>query len=205
MKRHPRDLSTETSMARRPIPELGPQLDNEDKLFEEYLDGKVVLPDPVRRSTRDPQAARPKPPDPDELLFLQAVAGHDPAAAARREAEVSEPAGPEPRLTLRALVRRRGEKLEPDSTIDLHGRTVEAAKGLLAAHLRRSAAQNRSLLCIVVGRGLHSPGEPVLKGAVQGWLGGEFAHYVGEHMPAPSHLGGSGAFLVMLRSKVGSG
>lgn len=84
--------------------------------------------------------------------------------------------------------------------LDLHRMTTNEARDTLADFL--DAARQRGARCVRVvhGKGLTSPGkEPVLKGKVRKWL----AHWddVLAYCEAPSHAGGGGAVLVLLRGR----
>ena len=83
--------------------------------------------------------------------------------------------------------------------LDLHRLTRDEARDALADFLLD--ARNRGWRCvrIVHGKGLSSPNrEPVLKGKVRRWLAQR--DDVLAYCEAPSHAGGSGAVLVLLKS-----
>jgi DNA-nicking Smr family endonuclease len=52
---------------------------------------------------------------------------------------------------------------------------------------------------VITGKGLNSPGEPVLQQVVAGWLRDAGRELVVEFSPAPREMGGNGAFVVFLR------
>ncbi|MCU0582153.1 MAG: Smr/MutS family protein [Syntrophales bacterium] len=54
--------------------------------------------------------------------------------------------------------------------IDLHGYTIAAAKPALESFLLEAIASGKQSILIIHGRGLSSPGEPVLKNLVKDWL-----------------------------------
>ena len=54
--------------------------------------------------------------------------------------------------------------------IDLHGYTIAAAKPALESFLLEAIAAGKQSVLIIHGRGLSSPGEPVLKNLVKDWL-----------------------------------
>jgi len=54
--------------------------------------------------------------------------------------------------------------------IDLHGYTISAAKPALESFLLDAIAAGKQSVLIIHGRGLSSPGEPVLKNLVKDWL-----------------------------------
>jgi len=83
--------------------------------------------------------------------------------------------------------------------IDLHGMTRDQAISNLEHTLQSSLQASERVLCIVHGRGLHSPdGQPVLKKSVYQWLKrGPMSDYILAVTPTPSSAGGS--CLVLLR------
>lgn len=91
-------------------------------------------------------------------------------------------------------------ELPVDREVDLHGLTAVEAKGALDACLEQALRAEERCVIAIHGRGLHSPGDPVLRAALPSWLmRGRFAAKVLAFAPAPQKLGGSGATLVWLR------
>ncbi|MBL4760136.1 MAG: Smr/MutS family protein [Mariprofundaceae bacterium] len=84
-------------------------------------------------------------------------------------------------------------------SIDLHGMTRDQAISTLEHTLQSSLQTSERVLCIIHGRGLHSPdGKPVLKKSVYQWLKtGSMSDYILAVTPAPNTAGGS--CLVLLR------
>ena len=87
-----------------------------------------------------------------------------------------------------------------DRQLDLHGLTREEALEALPRFLASAAAHGEKAVLIITGKGNNSPGEPVLQQAVAGWLRDAGRKLVLEYAPAPKEMGGSGAFVVFLRS-----
>jgi DNA-nicking Smr family endonuclease len=84
--------------------------------------------------------------------------------------------------------------------IDLHGHTVEAAEAAFDAFLKRALAKGKRAVLVVHGRGLSSPGKPVLKSKVKEWLTlGPWRKWVMAFSSAQSYDGGVGATYVLLR------
>jgi DNA-nicking Smr family endonuclease len=85
--------------------------------------------------------------------------------------------------------------------LDLHGLTRDEA--LLSLEKFIAGAYNRSqkAVLVITGKGNNSPEEPVLQGAVSGWLREQGKGSVAEFTPAPRQLGGNGAFVVFLKEK----
>jgi len=84
--------------------------------------------------------------------------------------------------------------------LDLHGRTVDEARDVLADFLYEARQRGYRCVRVVHGKGLTSPNrEPVLKGKVRKWL----AHWddVLAYSEAPRHAGGGGAVLILLRGR----
>jgi DNA-nicking Smr family endonuclease len=96
---------------------------------------------------------------------------------------------------------RRGD-IEPDRALDLHGQGARAAREDVTFELRDAHAAGERCVCIVHGRGLRSPGGPVLKEAVLEWIQtAPLAALVLAFSSAPPAWGGTGALLVLLRRR----
>jgi DNA-nicking Smr family endonuclease len=105
-----------------------------------------------------------------------------------------------PGLGIDVLSKLRRGRWVVQGELDLHRLTVDEARDALAAFLL--AGRSRGLRCVRVihGKGLSSPNrEPILKGKVRRWL--EQWDEVLAYCEAPAHGGGSGAVLVLLKSK----
>jgi DNA-nicking Smr family endonuclease len=100
---------------------------------------------------------------------------------------------------------RRGE-IGIDRELDLHGLPARAAREDVAFELGEAFAAGERCVRIVHGRGTHSPGGPVLKEALLGWLQQPpLARRLLAFASAPPAQGGSGALLVLLRRRRGEG
>ena len=96
---------------------------------------------------------------------------------------------------------RRGE-LTAERELDLHGLDARSAREDVSFELRDAFEAGERCVRIVHGRGVHSPGGPVLKQAVLEWLGQPpLAPLVLAFASAPPREGGAGALLVLLRRK----
>jgi len=84
--------------------------------------------------------------------------------------------------------------------LDLHGLTREEALGALPRFLQSAIAHGEKAVLVITGKGMNSPDEPVLQQSVAGWLRDAGKKLVVEYAPAPREMGGSGAFVVFLRS-----
>jgi DNA-nicking Smr family endonuclease len=85
--------------------------------------------------------------------------------------------------------------------VDLHGMSLAEADAALTAFIK--AAVSRGYFCVKVihGRGLRSPGGPVLKKAVQKWLQTSFSRWVVAYASAKDCDGGLGATYVILKAR----
>jgi DNA-nicking Smr family endonuclease len=86
--------------------------------------------------------------------------------------------------------------------IDLHGLGVEEARITFEDFLRESVIRNRRSLLVIHGRGLSSPGEPILKAKVIEWLTrGPWRKWVIAYSSARLCDGGAGATCILLRTR----
>lgn len=87
-----------------------------------------------------------------------------------------------------------------DYQLDLHGLTRDEALGELPRFLRTARIKGQTAVLVITGKGNKSTGEPVLQQAVAAWLRDAGRELVVEFAPAPREMGGSGAFVVFLRT-----
>ncbi len=86
--------------------------------------------------------------------------------------------------------------------IDLHGLSVPAAQDAVTAFLKKAVLDSQRAVLIIHGRGLSSPGPPVLKTQVIEWLTrGPWRKWVMAYASARSCDGGTGATCVLLRKR----
>jgi len=83
--------------------------------------------------------------------------------------------------------------------LDLHGLTREEALAALPRFLDSARRKGQKAALVITGKGINSPGEPVLQQAIASWLRDAGRGVVLEFTPAPRELGGSGAYVVFLR------
>ncbi len=103
------------------------------------------------------------------------------------------------RPLLRSL--RRGDFSIQDH-LDLHGLPVSRARTAFDAFLKTALRDGKRALLIIHGRGLSSPGEPVLKRKVQCWLlSGRWRRWLLAYTSAKACDGGAGATYVLLRNR----
>lgn len=84
-------------------------------------------------------------------------------------------------------------------SLDLHGLNLADAESEVASFLRESLKMRVRCVKIIHGRGLRSPGGPVLKDAVMKMLSGRFRKKVIAFVSARQCDGGLGAVYVLLR------
>ncbi len=84
--------------------------------------------------------------------------------------------------------------------LDLHGMTRDEALASLDRFISGAFKRGQQVVLVITGKGNNSPEEPVLQRAVAGWLREQGKVMVAEFAPAPRQLGGSGAFVVFLKT-----
>jgi DNA-nicking Smr family endonuclease len=103
------------------------------------------------------------------------------------------------RPLLRSL--RRGDFSIQDH-LDLHGMPVSNARAAFDAFLKEALRGGKRALLVIHGRGLSSPGEPVLKKKIQQWLrSSRWRRWLLAYTTARACDGGAGATYVLLRSR----
>ena len=85
--------------------------------------------------------------------------------------------------------------------IDLHGMTVGEAEKALGQFFREAVRKRLFCVKVIHGRGLRSPGGPVLKEALRNWLHGAFRKWTAAYATAKDCDGGLGATYIILKSK----
>lgn len=103
-------------------------------------------------------------------------------------------------LDRRRLVRLGRGEPRPTASIDVHGRVAADARREVSRFVRQAREQGRQSVLVIFGRGLHSgPRGPVLRDEMIALLGESLTDHVLAFCSAPGELGGSGAFVVLLR------
>jgi DNA-nicking Smr family endonuclease len=86
--------------------------------------------------------------------------------------------------------------------VDLHGQGLTEAKKTFEKFLNGAVKSGKRAVLIVHGRGLSSPGEPVLKNNVREWLNrSHWRKWVIAFSSAQSYDGGAGATYILLRHR----
>jgi DNA-nicking Smr family endonuclease len=89
--------------------------------------------------------------------------------------------------------------------IDLHGLVAAQAKDAFENFLNEAIISGKRAILIIHGRGISSPGEPVLKNKVSEWLTrSHWRKWVIAFTSAQSYDGGAGATYVLLRHRLTS-
>ena len=105
-----------------------------------------------------------------------------------------------PGLQDRVLRKLRRGRLLPEAELDLHGLIVAEALGAVDALIQEALARDVRCVRIIHGKGNRSMSQqPVLKGNVDRWL--RSRDEVLAFSSAPPEQGGTGAVLVLLRSR----
>jgi len=91
-------------------------------------------------------------------------------------------------------------RIPAQDRIDLHGLTVDEARVELEGFIRRSRQKGLKCVNVVHGRGLRSPGGPLLKKGVRQWIeSGPLRKMVMAYATAPAREGGPGATYLLIR------
>lgn len=148
-----------------------------------------------RRDGRSPSKT-----DNPEIAALQRLIETGEGFRAADTSEYKEAAGPG---VDRALVRRLHQGRYPvQGHLDLHGFTRADAEQVLFQFIQNALTSGKRMVLVIHGRGLTSPGQPVLKNMVYTWLTrGPLRRFVLAFTSARSCDGGTGATYVLLRKR----
>lgn len=87
-----------------------------------------------------------------------------------------------------------------EATLDLHGANLDEAAERFDRFMQTCIEHSVRCVCVIHGQGYGSKNnQPVLKDAVRRWLRDLTA--VTAYIPAPEHIGGAGAVLVLLKNR----
>jgi len=184
----------------RPAPVPPARTASDEEVFSEAMAGVVRMD----REHLDAECPKPQPPsatirlEDNEVRQLQRLVDHGSGFLVCATPEYMEGVGyrAPPGITERL---HRGD-FAVQAHLDLHGLTAEAAEEEFDAFMKESILTGRSAVLIIHGRGLSSPGEPVLKSKVSQWLSsGQWRKWVVAFTSARLCDGGSGASYVLLR------
>lgn len=150
-----------------------------------------------------PLEARPTPPrrsEADEVMgdLRRLVSGDDPFWFAESDESIEAAVHD---IDPRVLKKLKAGALIVEARLDLHGYTAADARVVMDRFVEESVAQQRRVVCVVTGRGLHSKdGVPVLKERIKAWLTrSRLALHVLAFVSARPSDGGVGAVYVLLR------
>jgi len=173
-------------------------------LFLRAVDGVKAIhlrPEDGSGKVRTGTSAKPPaPPAPDEGdLFLQAM---QKIGATFREEPFEQDEEGTPRQSASGRMRqlKRGT-IRIGEELDLHGYLKDEALVRLEHFVTAAYGRGQKAVLVITGKGINSPEGPVLQGAVDAWLRGKGKVIVAEFAPAPRDKGGSGAFVVFLKSR----
>jgi DNA-nicking Smr family endonuclease len=135
----------------------------------------------------------------EQRLFLQAV---QKIGATFRD-ELPKTGGDEPgrRSAGRRLRELKRGTIALSAELDLHGYVKDEALRRLEQFIAGAYSRGQRAVLVITGKGINSVEGPVLQGAVASWLREKGRGMVAEFAPAPRDKGGSGAFVVFLKSK----
>ena len=185
----------------KPLPPASPEADDDVLFLRAMAEVKRLhTAPPAGASASKPEPAARAFAEEERRVFLQAVEKMHLDVTFRDELpEGVTPLRPAASSRLRQL--RRGA-LRIDLELDLHGLTRDEALASLERFVAGAYNRGQKAVLVITGKGNNSPEEPVLRGAVAGWLRDRGKGMVAEFSPAPRQMGGSGAFVVFLKEKI---
>ena len=186
-----------------PTPPPRPLSAAEEKaLFDTAMAGVVPLADNAAAvaATAKPRAASciRENPDAEALRRLERLVATGEGFVASQTAEYME--GACGRVAPEIFRRLHGGHFAIQGHVDLHGMRLAVAREAFDRFMRRSISQGRRCVLVVHGRGRCSPGPPVLKPSLAGWLTrGPWKRWIIAFTSARGCDGGTGATYVLLR------
>ena len=172
--------------------------DDDEALFlDAFADVRPLHPTQATPHRVKAQAAKLQKDDEEMRVFLQAV------EALRMDVRFSDelPEQDAPQAPVNRLRQLRRGGIRIDLQLDLHGLTRDEAIENLDRFVKGAYNRGQKGVLVITGKGNNSPGEPVLKLAVAGWLRESGKTMVSEFVAAPRDMGGAGAFVVFLKEK----
>lgn len=159
------------------------------------------LDSPSSAPKKAPAAPRAKPHQDEEerRLFLQAMKNM--GQGLRSEARKTEEEGAEKMSSSGRMKQLKRGTIRIGGELDLHGFLKDEALFRLEHFIAGSFARGLQAVLVITGKGINSPEGPVLQGAVAKWLRETGKGMVAEFTAAPRDKGGSGAFVVFLKSR----
>jgi len=173
--------------------------DDETLFLNAFADVRPLHPVNAAPFRAKAQAAKSQKTDDDQRVFLQAVEALK--MDVRFSDELPEQEAPPLPASVNRLRQLRRGGIRIDLQLDLHGLTKDEAIESLDRFVKGAYNRGQKGVLVITGKGLNSPGEPVLKLAVAGWLKDKGKAMISEFVAAPRDMGGSGAFVVFLKEK----
>ena len=179
-----------------------PEQDDESLFWEAVADVRRLQPAaaaaaPARAKAQT--AAKVQRDSEEQRIFLQAVEAL--RMDVRFSDELPEEDAPQRTAPVNRLRQLRRGGIRIDLQLDLHGLTRDEAIENLDRFVKGAYNRGQKGVLVITGKGNNSPGEPVLKAAVVGWLRDAGKAMISEFAPAPKEMGGSGAIVVFLKEK----
>lgn len=134
----------------------------------------------------------------EQLRFLEAMKKMGPVIRAARQEELEE--GQQRRSASSRMRQLKRGTIKITEELDLHGFMKDEALVRLDRFIASAFGRGQKAVLVITGKGINSPEGPVLQGAVAAWLREKGKGPVAEFAPAPRDRGGSGAFVVFLKS-----
>jgi DNA-nicking Smr family endonuclease len=196
--------ATRKKQERDPI--SSPEIENDDSTFQEAMKG--VRPIIKDKYTKGKEAAKPPPhilkePEEDVMTQLDNLVKYGEGFIISNTPEYMEGTGQDIPMEFTERLHRGDFSIQDH--IDLHGMGVAQAKNAFEEFLNKAIMTGKRAVLIIHGRGLSSPGEPVLKNKVSEWLTrSRWRKWVIAFTSAQSYDGGTGATYVLLRHRAAS-
>jgi DNA-nicking Smr family endonuclease len=171
--------------------------DDESLFLNAFADVSPLHPGQAAPHRAKAHAAKQQKDDEEMRVFMQAVEAL--RMDVRFSDQMPEQEAPQPPVNRLRQLRRGGIRI--DLQLDLHGLTKDEAIENLDRFVKGAYNRGQKGVLVITGKGNNSPGEPVLKLAVAGWLKESGKTMVSEFVAAPRDMGGSGAFVVFLKEK----
>lgn len=199
----------ETPAEKRPVPRepivqsaaIDPEADRE--FFRQAMEGTRPMADSNREKERGKARSAPvstKGPYEDAREGMKALIASGRGFVVADTPEYIEGTGY--RVSPQMAERLHRGEFSIQAHIDLHGLGAEEARLAFEDFLRESVVRNRRSLLVIHGRGLSSPGEPILKAKLTEWLTrGPWRKWVIAYSSARLCDGGTGATCILLRTR----
>jgi DNA-nicking Smr family endonuclease len=195
--------AAEAPKAPAPLPEPAERADDGEMFLRSVAGVRRLHPAPAAAGTGEKPAPRKAAAVSDEerRLFLEALGNLQLDVSFRDELPGED--DPPRALPVNRLRQLKRGAIRVDFQLDLHGLTKDEAIKSLASFITGASNRGQKAVLVITGKGNRSSGDPVLQGAVTGWLREKGKGMVAEFTPAPRDMGGGGALVVFLKEKVG--